>query len=602
MSIRWKLVIVSVALVFLVILATGTFIVYALRASAADDAARELSVAARHVRFNVIDDSVRAVGEDFELETAHGRYEFEGFFDEPFYAVSLDGMEAFIIRARPYPHQVVPLLTQGSVFNRAVTGALTGQSTFLAFREYPDLHGNDASWFMYAYPVFLRGDEAPDYVVFVRMSAEDFEMQMAVTAGILLFGGAVALGVAILFGIAFSVPLTKNLLFLNQEILEYKIGSEPIVLKGSKDEVLELAEGFNTISKELSDSMDILTNEKNKVEIVMYNMTDGVLAYSARGVLIHSNHACEQLLGVSNLREYSMNELFKLLDVELIAVEELDNMPDSIIRRGDKYVNASFNTYRDDVGVVQGVVIVFQDITKHMHLDNMRKEFVANVSHELRTPLTTIKSYTETLLEGAGDDPNFRQQFLETINAESDRMTDIIRDLLELSRFDDNRLEFNLEPDDLVALVTANVQNHKITAEKQQKELTLISEIRRADVLMDTSRINQVINNIISNSIRYSHEGAKIQVLIQDRAKFYIIYIQDDGIGIPKEELRNIFERFYRVDKNRSRELGGTGLGLSIAKEIMEAHGGRIHATSELGVGTTMTLRFPKMEDGLDER
>jgi two-component system sensor histidine kinase VicK len=323
-------------------------------------------------------------------------------------------------------------------------------------------------------------------------------------------------------------------------------------------------------------------------------MTDGVLAYDRDGVLIHSNYACEELLGLERIREMPMKELFKALDVNIEQEQALDSMEDIIIGRGEKYINASFNAHKNENGDTEGVIIVLQDITKHMRLDNMRKEFVANVSHELRTPLTTIKSYAETLLDGMMDDPAMQEDFLNIINNESDRMATIIKDLLELSRFDDKRLDFDFDYDDLVSLVAENVQSHKINAEKQGKDIQFNSELTHAHISMDSARINQVLNNIISNSLRYSQEGALIQIEIRERGSYYMVYISDDGIGIPKEDLRMIFERFYRVDKARSRELGGTGLGLSIAKEIMEAHGGRIHAASELNVGTTMTLRFPK--------
>jgi len=328
----------------------------------------------------------------------------------------------------------------------------------------------------------------------------------------------------------------------------------------------------------------------------MYNMTDGVLAYDAEGVLIHSNYACEELLGINHIRSMSMVELFDLLNIDLPDLRNMDMMEDTIFGRAEKFINASFNTYKDESGAIQGTVIVFQDITKHMRLDNMRKEFVANVSHELRTPLTTIKGYAETLIEGAADDPAFRNRFLEIINNEADRMATIIRDLLELSHFDDKRMEFEFATKDLVAITFANIQSHKIAAQKQGKTISFVSDIEQAPVFIDSSRIGQVLNNIISNSLRYSNKGSKIEINIQERVRDYIIYITDNGIGIPKEDLRMIFERFYRVDKARSRELGGTGLGLSIAKEIMEAHNGRIHAISELGVGTTMSLRFPKSE------
>jgi two-component system sensor histidine kinase VicK len=271
-------------------------------------------------------------------------------------------------------------------------------------------------------------------------------------------------------------------------------------------------------------------------------------------------------------------------------------MEDITIGRGDKFINATFNTHKDENGEILGVIIVFQDITKHMRLDNMRKDFVANVSHELRTPLTTIMSYAETILDGSVDDRAMHDDFLGIIHSESLRMAAIIKDLLELSRFDSKRMEFDFEPADLVALVTENVQSHKITAEKQGKTISLVNGPAKANIMMDSARISQVLDNIISNSLRYSLEGAKISIEMVEREESYMVYIHDDGIGIPKEDLRMIFDRFYRVDKARSRELGGTGLGLSIAKEIVETHGGRINAASELGVGTTMTLRLPKIQ------
>jgi two-component system sensor histidine kinase VicK len=340
--------------------------------------------------------------------------------------------------------------------------------------------------------------------------------------------------------------------------------------------------------------MAAVTNEKNKMEIIMYSMSDGVLAYDENGMLIHSNYACEELLGIENIGRMSMYELFDEIGIDFPEGKSIDNMEDSTINLGDKYVNVNFNPYKSQDDHTQGVIIVFQDITRHMLLDNMRKDFVATVSHEIRTPLTTIKSYAETLLDGAAEDANLRSEFLSVINNEADRMATIVKDLLELSRFDSNRMEFDFETTDLVALVTANVRQHKISGEKLNKEIAFVSNLNTAYVYIDPESINQVLDNIITNSFRYSGDDAKTEVEIRESRLFYMVYITDNGIGIPKEDLRQVFERFYRVDKARSRELGGTGLGLSIAKEIMEAHGGRINASSELGRGTTMMLRFPK--------
>ncbi|MCL2235966.1 MAG: cell wall metabolism sensor histidine kinase WalK [Defluviitaleaceae bacterium] len=593
MSIRWKLVVISVALVFIVMVAIGTFILYALRLDAENAARDELSGWANDVRINIIDHEHNQALDFDDLETR-----IIESFDQLVTQRIPPGMDAFVITAIGPPQTLEttaqPRWHYAHITRSVITAALAGNISFDTARRYPDPFGEIVSWFEYAKPVFLTNEIHPDFVIYTRMSADEFFDGLDATTNIIVLSSAMALGVATLLAIAFSMPLTKNLFHLSREIKNFKVGEvTKIDLKGANDEVGDLAESFNTMSRHLRQGMVEMTNEKNKMEIIMYNMTDGVLAYDGSGSVIHSNHACEELLAIDRIAEMPMDELFAVLDIE-VPEEGVEAMEDVTISRGDKFLNASFNAHKNAKGEMQGLIIVLQDITRHMRLDNMRKEFVANVSHELRTPLTTIKSYTETLLDGAGEEPSLRNQFLETIDSESDRMSVIIKDLLELSRFDDKRMEFDFELGDIVALLKKNLQSHMVTAERQGKTITFHSDISRADVLMDAPRINQVVNNIVSNALRYSGEGAQIEVEVQERGLFYMVYIHDNGIGIPKEDLRNIFERFYRVDKARSRELGGTGLGLSIAREIMEGHGGRIHASSDLGVGTTMTLRFPK--------
>lgn len=595
MSIRWKLVIISVALVFIVMVTIGTFVLYALRLDAENTARVELYHWVDHLRITVIYDAFAFAVDQYDLEDRI----VNNF--EPLVTGRLpSGLEAFVITATGLPRTLdtnaQPRGHYSSISRSVITSALVGGTQFSTTRSYPNPFGDVVSWFEYAEPIFLSNQDYPDFVIYLRMSADDFFDNLDTTRNIIVLSSAMALGASTLLAIVFSVPLTRNLLKLNSEIKSFKIDSDQatkIQLKGANDEVGDLAESFNIMSDQLHQGIVEITNEKNKLEIIMYNMTDGVLAYDARGMVIHSNHACEELLTIDRLAEMSMTEFFDMLDIA-IPDEGIGNMEDVIISRGDKFLNASFNAHKNAKNEIQGLIIVLQDITRHMRLDNMRKEFVANVSHELRTPLTTIKSYAETLMDGAAEMPDMRNQFLEIINNESDRMATIIKDLLDLSRFDDKRMEFDMELQDIVKLLTKNLHSHVITAEKDGKSITFHSNVDEAYIMMDSARINQVINNIISNSLRYSHQGAKIQVEFQQRGIFYMVYIHDNGIGIPKEDLRMIFERFYRVDKARSRELGGTGLGLSIAREIMEGHGGRIHASSELGVGTTMVLRFPK--------
>ena len=595
MSIRWKLTIMFITLVFLVMMVTGTFIIMSLRFEEEIGRAADLAAEAQIIRSTVIDAAFQSP--DFDPDA--GRAAFELLLSNSFAGITAaqisPDMEAFLISGES---RLTLGTTTGDTAphtNQAVIAALSGQHMFLPPWQANNLSG-ETRWFEYAMPVFLEDSVLPDFVIYVRSDADSFVESLERTTYTIGFGALIAIAISSVLALIFSGSLTQNLLRLNKRIKEFRVGAggEPIALGSIKDEIGQLSESFSTMASNLGQTMAAVTNEKNKMEIIMYSMTDGVLAYDENGVLIHSNYACEELLSIENIGLMNMSELFNEIGIDFPEGKSIDNMEDSIINVGDKYVNVNFNPYKSD-DHIQGVIIVFQDITKHMLLDNMRKDFVANVSHEIRTPLTTIKSYAETLLEGAGDDAALRNEFLSVINNEADRMASIVKDLLELSRFDSNRMEFDFKLTDLVALVAANVRQHKISGEKENKEITFITNLDTANVYIDPERVNQVLDNIITNSFRYGGDSdVKTEVEIRESKLFYMVYITDNGIGIPKEDLRMVFERFYRVDKARSRELGGTGLGLSIAKEIMEAHGGRINASSELGKGTTMMLRFPK--------
>ena len=226
----------------------------------------------------------------------------------------------------------------------------------------------------------------------------------------------------------------------------------------------------------------------------------------------------------------------------------------------------------------------------------MRQEFVANVSHEIGTPLTTIKGYAELLLDGAIDDKSVAMEFLKEINVAADRMKILRDDLLDLSRFDTKVNKLNKEDVNLVNLVSGCCRQNLIVAENKNQKIVFNPPEKPMYIYGDPSRINQVITNIMSNAMKYSDKGATINIRLKEIDNFYHLEIEDNGIGMPKEALDRIFDRFYRVDKARSRAMGGNGLGLAIAKEIMDAHDGSIKVYSTLGKGTTMVLIFPKSE------
>jgi signal transduction histidine kinase len=255
----------------------------------------------------------------------------------------------------------------------------------------------------------------------------------------------------------------------------------------------------------------------------------------------------------------------------------------------------------DEIGVLaRNINHMSNEIARHLEqqekLDNMRKEFVANVSHELRTPLTSVRTYTETLIDGALEDMETARNFLEIIDEEARRMSTLVTDLLELSRLDNKQATMELDIVDLLGLIRITIRQCQVLAEQKNQKIELSGTRDACFILANAPRINQVISNILSNSIKYSPEGSTVHVQVESDDERHSVSIRDEGMGVPPEDLAHIFDRFYRVDKARSRAMGGTGLGLAIAKEIMEAHGGSIHAASTPGEGTTMTLRFKRGE------
>lgn len=593
-SIRWKLVIMYIAIVFIVMISSGSFIIVSLRMNETERARTNLKYAAESLNDAVIrgNDDASEFRKWFENNTVSDSIERNILSADGRTLATSVTKDEFITKYPQYE-------------TAAVIAALKGEARFSASsRKYPDFYDREQRWFEYAMPVLSADGQTLNYVIYVRTEAETVYSNISQMTNTIALASVLALVATLIIGALFANSLTVPIAMLTKGAREFAEGKfEQEIVIGSKDEIGQLTESFNNMARDLAKNISEIVGEKNKMDIVQYNMTDGVLAYDKNGKVIHFNNACVELLDIKGIDKLSLPEMLKSLGIEppepFEQSSELDSIGDDFWRDTtvfihDKYLNATFNPYKNLSGATEGIIIVLQDITKHMKLDNMRKEFVANVSHEIRTPLTTIKSYTETLIDGTINDPETALGFLHTINGEADRMMLIVKDLLELSKLDNNRMDLDLKELDLVSLVKGNVEKHAITAQRVNKTVTFNTAVENAVITADSERINQVINNIVSNSIKYSNENAVISVSLEDSDNYFRVYVHDNGIGIPKEDLRQIFERFYRVDKARSRAMGGTGLGLSIAKEIMESHGGKISVSSELGKGTTMILRFPK--------
>ncbi len=436
-----------------------------------------------------------------------------------------------------------------------------------------------------------------NFIIYFRYDREEWIGTIREFNRIIRMSFLIAIFASLIFGYLLSKTITIPIENLMRKAKKMAAGEFGEVLQvKSDDEIGKLTEAFNFMSKELKTTLSEISKEKNKIETILNYMTDGVVAFNLQGELIHSNPASRQILNVYYIEE-SFNRFSEKYNLEL-SIEEILNLDfqqtkEKQICFNNKYIRVYFAVFTDTAKKAEGIIVVFQDITEQQKLENMRKEFVANVSHELRTPLTSIKSYTETLLDETWEDSETAKRFLNVINSEADRMTRLVKDLLQLSRLDNNQMQWCMQESSFVNLVKHCVEKIKfhVTSKDQKLDISILNEVPQ--IIIDPDRIEQVVLNILSNAIKYTPQYGKIQLVIGYSDSYVYLKVIDNGIGIPQMDIPRIFERFYRVDKARSRDMGGTGLGLSIAKEIIEAHNGKIEIKSEVNVGTEVMMSIP---------
>ena len=343
---------------------------------------------------------------------------------------------------------------------------------------------------------------------------------------------------------------------------------------------------------EMKQKLNEVNRQKREIEAILLHMNDGILAFDEKGNVMHINPAAKTLLNID--REKTFDEIFKKLNtnINMETIMYLDNWDEQKISIGDKTLNVYFASYKDENDLSSGIIAVIQDITEHVKLDNMRKEFVADVSHELKTPITSIIGYADTLQDGDYDKVT-QQKFLSVISSEGRRMANLVSDLLTLSRYDTKKMTREVTEFDLGELAKKCQEKLEIEIEKKKHTVECYVTADVPPIQADKNGIERVILNVLSNAIKYTPEQGNIKVYVGFVYNDAYIKVIDNGIGIPKEDLSRIFERFYRVDKARSREMGGTGLGLSIAKEIIEQNKGSIDIKSEYGKGTEVVIRIP---------
>ena len=416
------------------------------------------------------------------------------------------------------------------------------------------------------------------------------------------FGNAIVTGmliavvVAIAFGFVLSKTITRPIVDIMHKAENITSGDfEQVLEVNSDDEIGKLTSTFNYMTNQLKSMLHEISSEKNKFEMILNYMADGIIAFNRDGLIIHINSAALRFLELQQTDLTFTGIMFKIgLECSMPEMLEKEFLSDAgkNIQLRDRFYKVSFASFTDKENMVGGIITVIQDITEAQKLDNMRKEFVANVSHELKTPLTSIKSYSETLLDGALEDHDTAKNFLQVIYSESNRMDRLVKDLLLLSKHDSG-IKLNLQDISPLELTRSVLENLKMAAGEKHQQMTVIEDGEVPQVSGDWDRLEQLLFNVVGNAIKYTPDHGQITVTVGKRDEFARITVLDTGIGIPEKDLGRIFERFYRVDKARSRQMGGTGLGLSIAREIAESHGGFIEAKSEPNQGTEITILLP---------
>lgn len=397
---------------------------------------------------------------------------------------------------------------------------------------------------------------------------------------------------------------------INQKVKDLIAGdySQVLDLQGST-EITNISNNLNDLSEVIRLTQENLEQESKRLHSILSYMTDGVLATNRRGQITMINDMAKKQLGVQkeDVLNKSILELLKIED-DYELRDLITQIPELMIDSQDvngEYLSlrVRFALVRRESGFISGLVAVLHDTTEQEKEERERRLFVSNVSHELRTPLTSVKSYLEALDEGALYDP-VAPDFIKVSLDETNRMMRMVTDLLHLSRIDNATTQLDVELINFTAFITFILNRFdKMRSQDEEKKYEIVRDypINSVWIEIDTDKMTQVIDNILNNAIKYSPDGGKITVSMKTTDDQMILSIKDQGLGIPKQDLPKIFDRFYRVDRARSRAQGGTGLGLAIAKEIIKQHNGFIWAKSEYGKGSTFTIVLPYDKDAVKE-
>lgn len=466
-----------------------------------------------------------------------------------------------------------------------------------------DKSTNERKWLLY---VPIKVDNEIEGILFIEGKIERVFEQIQVINQVLINGTIIALVFTAIVAVIIAQTITRPITDMKKQAQAMARGnySRKVKVYGH-DEIGQLAITFNNLSKKLQDEQAKTDSEKRKLSSILKFMTDGVISTDRKGRIILINEAAEQMLNVTRETVISENIIDVLELGDKYSLKDLTQEQNSVIldlstNAVPLIVRVNFSIIQKETGIMNGLIVVLHDITEQEKIERERREFVANVSHELRTPLTTMRSYLEALTDGAWMDKDIAPQFLKVTQNETERMIRLVNDLLVLSKMDSKDYQLRKEWINFPKFLDHIIDRFEMAKEKN---VHFSRDYLNEPILVeiDQDKITQVLDNIISNALKYSPSGGIITVKLVVFHDSLEVKISDQGVGIPKQNLHRIFDRFYRVDKARARHIGGTGLGLAIAKEMVEAHNGHIWATSIEGKGTTIHFTLPYDRDQGDD-
>lgn len=456
-------------------------------------------------------------------------------------------------------------------------------------------NGKERIW-IYNLPVKNGNDVIGN--IYIESNINDVYNQLNNINQIFIIGTAISLFITVILGFFIARTITRPITDMRNQTVEMSKGNykQRVKIYGN-DEIGELALAFNNLSKRVQEAQANTESEKRRLDSVITHMSDGIIATDRRGRIRIVNDMAIKMLGMAkeDLIGYYMLNVLKIEGD--FSLEEIQENNDSILidmnEEDGIIARVNFSTIVQDTGFVNGYIAVLHDVTEQQQVERERREFVANVSHELRTPLTSMNSYIEALEEGAWKDENLAPSFLSVTREETVRMIRLVNDLLQLSKMDNETEQITKEIVDFNMFINKIINRHEMAA----KDTTFVREIPNETIFteIDPDKMTQVFDNVITNAMKYSRGDKRVEFHVKQNALYnrMTIRIKDNGIGIPINKVDKIFDRFYRVDKARTRKMGGTGLGLAISKEIVEAHNGRIWANSVEGQGTSIFITLP---------